>query len=300
MSYISRGNPYGFFEKQTFSPDGILDTFTLNYRPGQSGALLVVYGGAIQEPGTSYILIDGGRKIKFTFIPEAGQLLYVLYLGRELSIPTVSGNYPIHETAIGDGLNTHFTLPVTPAEAALMVYIDGILKGFGEHWTLVGNQVAFITPPLVGAKIDFYIHGVERLDVSTVDDGSITASKLNLFYLPFTPSIITFNGMNHTTPSFTVSKFLPLGNFVKLRLLFSTTFSDVPHNTVRFTLPTGYENDGSGLVSGSVTLSNSSTLETGILRWGSLNSIDIKRQNNIDYTVGDAWTFEIALDYDLG
>lgn len=299
MSYISKGNPYGLFEKQSLSPDGITDTFTLNYRPGQSGAILVSYQGVIQEPGTAYNLIDGGKKLKLSFIPLAGQLLYILYLGRELSVPSVSGNYPVHETAVGNGLNTTFTMPVTPVEAALMVYVNGTLKGFSTDWTLVGNQVVFLSPPPIGAKIDFYIHGVERLDLSTVPDASITASKLNLYYIPWTPSILTFNGMNRTSPNFQVSQFLPLGNFAKIRLMFSTTLTDVARNTVRFTLPDGYENDGSGLVAGNVTLSTSSVLETGILRWGGLNAIDIKRPNNIDFTIGQEWTFEIVMEYDL-
>lgn len=299
MSYISKGNPYGLFEKQTLAPDGMTDTFTLNYRPGQSGAILVIYSGVIQEPGSSYNLIDGGKKLKLSFIPLAGQLLYVLYLGRELSIPTVSGNYPVHEVAVGNGLNTAFTMPVTPVEAALMVYINGSLKSFGTDWTLVGNQVLFSTPPPVGSKIDFYIHGVERLDLSTVPDASLTAAKLNLYYIPWTPGILTFNGMNRSNPNFIVSQFLPLGNFAKIRLMFSTTLTDVARNTVRFTLPDGYENDGSGLVAGSVTLSTGSVLETGILRWGGLNAIDIKRPNSIDFTIGQEWTFEIVMEYDL-
>lgn len=299
MSYLSRGSAYGLFEKQTLTPDGVKDTFTLNYRPGQSSALLVIYAGVIQEPGSSYNLIQGGRKIKFSFVPDAGEILYVIYLGRELSIPAVAGNYPVHETAVGDGLNTTFTLTVTPVEPALMVYVDGLLKNHSIDWNLNANQVVFVSPPAVGAKIDFYIHGVERTDLITVDDASVTASKLNLNYIPYSPGIITFSGMNRTDPQFSVAKYMPLGNFVKIRILFTTTFGDTPHNTVRFTLPLGYENDGSGLVAGNVTMSTANALETGVLRWGGLNSIDIKRVNGVDFTVGEEWTFEIVMEYDL-
>lgn len=299
MSYLSRGTSYGLFEKQTLSPDGVKDTFNLNYRPGQNGAILVVYSGVIQEPGTSYNLIDGGRKIVFSSPPEGSETLYILYLGRELSVPTVAGNYPVHETAIGDGINAEFTLPVTPAEPALMVYANGILKNHAIDWTLSGNQVVFSVAPEENTKLDFYIHGVERSDLVTVDNASITPSKLNLPYIPYTPAIVTFNGMSRSTPTFTVSKFMPLGNHVKLRMLFSTTFGDTPHNTVRFTLPDGYENDGTGLVAGTVTLSTGEFFELGILRWGGLNSIDIKRPQGAYFTVGDEWTFEIVMEYDL-
>lgn len=299
MSYLSRGTAYGLFEKQVLTPDSVKDTFTLNYRPGQSSAILVIYAGVIQEPGISYNLAEGGRKIKFAFVPEVEQTLYVLYLGRELSIPAVAGNYPVHETAIGDNINASFTLSVTPVEPALMVYVNGTLKHHSTDWTLNANQVVFSVPPAVGAKIDFYIHGVERTDLITVDDASVTASKLNLSYVPYIPSIITFNGMNRTDPQFSVAKYMPLGNFVRLRILFTTTFGDTPDNTVRFTLPVGYENDGSGLVAGTVTISTANALETGVLRWGGLNSIDIKRANGVDFTVGEEWTFEIVMDYDL-
>lgn len=298
MSYISRGMSYGFFEKQVISLDGVQDTFTLNYRPGQSGALLVVYSGTIQEPGTSYNLIEGGKKIRFSFVPEADQTLYVLYLGRELTVPAVAGNFPVHETGTGDGQNKAFTLPVTPAEPALMVYVDGILKRHDADWVLVGNQVVFSEAPGDGTKLDFYVHGVERTDLTTVDDASVTAQKLNLNYVSYSPAIQTFNGMSRLTPTFAVSKYMPLGNYVKLRLRFTTTFGDTADNKVRVALPQGFPN-ATDLVAGSVTLSTPLTKELGILTSSSANAIDILRQSASNFTTGEPWTFEVVLEYDL-
>jgi hypothetical protein len=299
VSYISKGTSYGLFEKQAITPDGVKDTFALNYKPGQSGAILVVYSGVIQEPVRSYNLIDGGKKIRFSFVPDAGETLYVLYLGRELSVPSAIGNYPVHESAIGDDINTSFTLPVTPAEPALMVYVDGVLKHHGTDWSLNGNQVIFTDTPVVGAKIDFYVHGVERTDLVTVDNASVTAEKLNLTYVPYSPAIVTFNGMSRLDPQFVVSKYMPLGNYAKIRLLFKTTFGDTPDNRVRFTLPSGFNNDGTGLVAGTVTISTESTVELGILKWGGVNSIDIRKASGANFAVGEEYTFEIVMDYDL-
>lgn len=302
MSYISKGNSYGLFEKQVLIPDGITDTFNLSFRPGQSGAILVVYAGTIQEPGRSYNLVNGGRQIRFSFIPDGGDQLYVLYLGRELAVPSVVGNYPVHITKIGDGLNAEFSLSVsfTPVEPAMMVFKNGTLQHFPTDWTLDssdGTKIVFATVPALGDKLDIYIHGVERTDLLTVDDASITAQKLNLVYTPYTPNILTFNGMSLSSPDIAVARYLPFGKYCKVRLLFSATFGDSPSNRVRFTLP--IENDGSGLVAGTVTLSTASTLEHGVLRWGGLNEIDIKRINGVDFTVGEEWTFEIVLEYDI-
>jgi hypothetical protein len=302
MSYISKGNSYGLFEKQTITPDGTTDTFNLSFRPGQSGAILVVYAGTIQEPGRSYNLVNGGRQIKFSFVPDAGDQLYVLYLGRELAIPAVVGNYPVHITKVGDGINSAFSLLVnfTPVEPAIMVFKNGTLQHHPADWTLDttdGVKIAFSSVPASGDKLDIYIHGVERTDLLTVDDASITAQKLNLAYTLYTPNISTFNGMSLSSPEISVSRYLTFGKYCKVRLLFSATFGDTASNTVRFTLP--LENDGSGLVAGTATLSTSTTLEHGVLRWGGLNEVDIKRINGVDFTVGEEWTFEIVLEYDL-
>lgn len=299
MSFVVRGNAYGLFEKQVLAPDGVLDTFDLNYRPGQAGAILVVYQGVIQEPAGSYNLINGGAQINFSFVPDSGSNLFITYLGRELSVPAVIGNFPVHTTAIGDNLNTVFTLPVTPVEPALMVHVNGILQHNGSEWTLTGNQVTFTVAPALNDKIDFYIHGVERTDLLTVDDASITSAKLNLNYVPYTPAILTFGGMSRSSPVFAVNKFMPMGDYYRLRLMFSCTFGGTANDTIRFTLPPGFDNDGTGLAAGSCNISTATILETGVLRWAAVDSFDIKRPEGVNFTLGDEWTFEISMDVDL-
>jgi hypothetical protein len=309
MSYIANGRSYGMFEKQALSPlDDVTDTYTLNYRPGQSGAILVVLNGVVQEPGNSYNLIEGGRKIKFASPPAAspGTTLYVLYMGRELSIPTVAGNFPYHLQAVALNNEAVYTLapdlPITPVEAALLVFADGLLQSPGHHYDLVGKDVIFRTPPADGTRLEFYLTGIERTETLTVDDGTITPQKLNLGYLPLpAPGVHTFNGMAHSAiaPSdFVVCKYMKIGKAIRIRLMFTVTFGGTPDSILRITLPPGFENDGTGLLTGSVTLSTPSVEETGIIRWGALNSFDIKRQGGVDYVLGTPWTVEVAFEFE--
>lgn len=303
MSFATSGNPYGQFEKQTLTPDNVTDTFLLNYRPGSSGALLVVYGGVVQEPGSSYSIIDGGQRIRFSFVPVAGELLYILFLGRELSVPSISGNYPIHDIATGDGVLRTFTLSAIPAEAALMVYLDGSLQLFSEDWTLSGNKVTFVTAPPANARLDFYIHGVEILETPAMPDSSVDVSKLKLNYLSYATTgfgVLTFNGMRIANNSLSIStaKYVKIGNLIKLRVKFSATFTDTPDKTVRFTLPSTITS-GPDFVSGSAVLSTSSSVELGILRWGAVNAIDVVRANGVEYEIGKEWTFEIVFEYEV-
>lgn len=83
--YIGTAPAYGVLTKQSLTPNGSTTTFTLNYKAPGVEALLVVYGGVVQVPGTDYTLASGGTQIVFTVAPPGGFTLYVLYLGRELS-----------------------------------------------------------------------------------------------------------------------------------------------------------------------------------------------------------------------
>lgn len=295
MSYIVKGVPFGNFSTQSLVPDGVTDTFNLNFRPGMSSQLVVVWNGVIQEPKISYNLISGGRKIRFTFVPDAGTSLFLLYLGREISVPVVAGNYPLHMTVMGDGINAVFTLPVSPVDAALQVFKNGILQFHLTQWNLSGNQVTFVNTPAIGDRVDFYIHGVERTDLFSVDDNSITSAKLNLVYLPYSPIIQTFNGMDRSAPVVSVAKYLSIGKVVQLRLLFTTTLSGTPNDSIRVSLP--IDNDGTTLVAGSVKAYTSTIKEVGLLEWSGLNSMDIKRQESLDFTL-DTWTFEVVTEYE--
>ena len=83
MAYIGRGLEYGEFIKQTITTgNGSLTAFTLDYAASQN-SLLVVYGNVIQEPGVGYTTT--GTTITFTSAPASSVVLYIIYLGRELT-----------------------------------------------------------------------------------------------------------------------------------------------------------------------------------------------------------------------
>lgn len=183
--YIGKDQPYGIFEKQVLGPfNGIAQEFILLYRVAQSTSILTVRNGIIQEPNVDYTLNDGGRNILFSFIPNIGDEIFLIYLGRELAVAQNPGNIPYRFRATGNGAATTFVLfgatdPAIP-EQALIVFDNGVEQKFGIDFTLdlTGKQVIFTTPPAPGNILDFYVHGVERTDLVTVDDYAITSRKL--------------------------------------------------------------------------------------------------------------------------
>lgn len=164
MSYASKGSPYGLFEKQSFTPNGVIDTFTLNYRPGKAEALLVVYNGNLQEPGNAYALIDSGKKLKFNFVPQLNKSLYVVYLGRELLVSSGPNNaLPINvsrcnETPTGniDGINTVFSTAAPFVPGTTRVYLNGLrlTLGVSKSYRETGpDQITLNVAPQTGDEI---------------------------------------------------------------------------------------------------------------------------------------------------
>ena len=83
MAYIGRGLEYGEFIKQSITTgNGSLTAFALDFAASQN-SLLVVYGNVIQEPGVGYTTT--GTTITFTSAPASSVVLYIIYLGRELT-----------------------------------------------------------------------------------------------------------------------------------------------------------------------------------------------------------------------
>jgi len=181
--YIGSNAPYGFFEKQVLALTGATSEYQLLYGVGSPSGILVIYNDVIQEANLDYSLTNGGKSILFAFVPLVTDRIWILFLGRELAIATVAGAQPYRAYAQGNGATTVFTLPVGPVvEQALIIFIDGIHQRYIEHWNIDGSgyNITFVTPPTNGADIDFYIHGIERTDLVTVDDHSIDGSKLQI------------------------------------------------------------------------------------------------------------------------
>ena len=85
MAYIGRGIELGQHIKQTITVTGSPNTTTVYAMDlnASQNSLLVVYGNVIQEPGVGYTTT--GTTITFTSAPASSVVLYIIYLGRELT-----------------------------------------------------------------------------------------------------------------------------------------------------------------------------------------------------------------------
>lgn len=306
--YLGRDVTYGLFEKQILTPDGVSNEFLLSYQVGSVGSLLVSYSGVIQEPGEDFSISDGGTKIVFDFVPQVGFPLWLTYMGKEMQVPSVAGNYPQLVQFVAGGTTVDFILPVSPLTVAgIIVFKDGIQQRATDEFTLLGDTVTFLVAPANGAKLDFYILGIERTDLSTVDplsitndkiaNYSVTSEKMNLLYDSYSLVLNTFGGMIIDSQTIHESSFVDTGQCIKLRVHFTVTLSGSQDNKIRFNIP--LPNNGSTNVSGSVTLSSATSLENGIIRWGGANVFDVHRQFGSLYDADPTeWTVEVNMEYE--
>ena len=182
MAYIGRDPVYGVFEKQVLTPDSSTTTFVLTYAVGSANSLLVVYSGVVQNPGVAYSISGGGAYITFSEAPATSADLYIIYLGKQVTVPRTAGQETTKQAFSGDGTTTSFTLtdpPVVPA--GVMVFVDGVLQreGSGNNFQSTGSTIIFSAAPESGCEIDVYTLVKEKVSIDTVADGSITLAKLN-------------------------------------------------------------------------------------------------------------------------
>jgi len=92
MAYIGRDIQYGVLDKQTLTgANGVKTEWTdLMHGVGSSSSLIVSVGGVVQEPDVAYTA--SGNVLTFTEAPETGDTVYVVYLGKELSVATFADN----------------------------------------------------------------------------------------------------------------------------------------------------------------------------------------------------------------
>jgi hypothetical protein len=179
MAYIGRDTTYGLFETQTLTPDSSTVTFTLTYAVGSAGSILVVYGGVVQQPNTAYSISGGGTSITFSEAPVTDTTLYIVYMGKQLSVARTAGQETTTESFTGDGTETSFTLTDPPIiESGVMVFVDGILQKLNTNFSVSGANIIFNDAPDNNAEIDVYTLVKEKVSLDTVADGAITRAKL--------------------------------------------------------------------------------------------------------------------------
>ena len=349
--YIGRGHQYGVFEKQvlTNDTDGVKTTFDLYTGVPSATGILVVYQGTLLEPNQDYNIVQGGvsgSRLALNFTPPdldsgAGDSFYVIFLGRELQTASPVNNYPIYNNFVNNPQTDTFTITFPPPmqsyplnDQGLIVYLDGNIQRLGEHWNLTtvstyNDSIQFVSTPALNAKIDVYVHSVERSDISTPDfsgvwrdhlqNGSVWPEKLYMIYTDykngrpfpnettnyFKNNIQTFGGMNIVVDQVYEAEYMDVGTVIKLACNFDCTLSGTPDNKIRIPLPIDdtiiKSIKGTTNLAGTVILSTSTGMELGIPRWGGDNAIDIYRNLAVNYSL-ESWSVQLQLEYktDLG
>lgn len=308
---IGNTSVLGVFETQTIVSNDVDNEFPLLYSVGSAASLDVIYDGQFLQPNVDFSLGNSGTSIVFGFVPSSAVTLFIKYGGRELLVPSNPGARPLRDHFVGDNVTVTFALsPVQPLfEEALIVFIDGVQQRFTEHWTLDSNtnEITFLTAPATSADIDVHILGLERNDLVSVDpgtittdkiaDGAVTNSKLNITLSPYNINglggLVTFGGMSIDTSDIQEAEYADCGEIVRVRILFTATFSGSPDNKIRVPMPIPIDSVN---VAGSVNLITASSLEMGIIRWGGAQSIDIYRNLGVNFSL-EEWTAEIVLEY---
>lgn len=312
FGYIGRSNVLGIFQKQVLVPNGTTTDFLLDFQVASSNSILVVYGGVVQEPGpgNAYAVAQGGKRIQFSFVPQTGVPLYIVYLGRELAVPRTVGNEPVVQQFTATASQTVHNVgadgPVD--EASIMVFVDNqMLRPFIEYTVVNNVDVTFTTPFSGGEEVDIYFHGKERTEfdslqndvvtTNAIADLAVTNEKINLTWkTDWTPVIQTFDGMLINNLTIHHAKYIVQGKKVDFDLRFTCEFTTALSNRVRFSLPVDNNGDISAGLYGS--LSTTTVIEQPVGVWGGVDEFDIYRNTGVDYTLSEEWDIKVKGTYE--
>ena len=99
-SYIGKSPQYGYFNKQILSAP-INASVTLDRAAADTRQLIVVVGGVIQEPETSYSINAAGTTLTFTETPDTSSTGWIIWLGQLTTSPRVMPGSITAQTALG-------------------------------------------------------------------------------------------------------------------------------------------------------------------------------------------------------
>ena len=202
MSYIgnqSENQVSPAYMRETLSPDGSATYFDLIHDvPGyQAENLLVTVNNVIQEPASSYTILNDGnnrpRRLNFGVALASTDTLYVIHRGAGELYHTPPSN-SVGTSALQDNLRsgnvdsftataaqTAFTLSEIPLNAeSINVYVNGIYQKPTTNYTVTGSSTTLTLSSgvLVNDEVDVH-HNTLRTTITQVPDGSITSSKLD-------------------------------------------------------------------------------------------------------------------------
>lgn len=334
--YLGNNAPYGIYEKQALDIASGVTKYSLSYRVGYSTSILVIWDLAgtsrVLLSDVDYFLVDGGSAIQLTFDPvittdSYEEKLHVIYLGKELAVPVPAEKSPILVQASNQTSDVIFvTSQVVLDSNGLLVLKNGTQLRFNTDFELQGDHsIKLLTGAASSSDaFDFYVFsGLARLQTTSIVDHSVTAEKIsdravssNKLNLNYTGYDLLVNADGDSigqlgsliASDITVGEALYMeqgdtsnvdGAPVRIRVKFQATLSGAPDNKVRFILPTGLTNI-STVIGGTVVISNDKTVESGILRWASSNSVDIYRPSGTNFELSSTagyYTFEASFEY---
>ena len=195
MAYIGRDIQYGTFTtKQTLTADSSTTVFTLTQSVADANNLLVSIGGVIQEANTVYTA--SGTVLTFTTAPVTGDLVWVVYLGKETTSASASRDSITYQTGVGDDTTTPFALSSSVStSSSIILTLNGVEQVPGTDFTASGTVLTFTTAPSASDAILIYYIASLATPVTTPADASVTTAKLSS---GFSGTLPAWNGGNLT------------------------------------------------------------------------------------------------------
>ena len=197
MAYIGRDIQYGTLDKQSFTANSSTTVFTLNTTVKDAKSLLVSVGGVIQEPDVAYTA--SGTTLTFSEAPVTGNIVYVIYLGKEL-IAGATRESITYQSGTGNNTTTPVTLSAAANNAqSIMVMLNGVTQTPETDYTVNGTTLTFNEAVPNGVAILVY-HLANQAQAFTVNDASVTnAHIVSLDASKLTGSLPGSMGVNTTT-----------------------------------------------------------------------------------------------------
>ena len=169
--YIGRDNPYGLFERQALDPNGSDKQFLLEYKVGDTTSILVVSNGAVLQPDVDYSLDNAGTSIVFKNDPPIGSL-YVLYLGRELSVSSTG-------IAGGDLSSLDDVSITSPEQNQILKYNGGSWVNASAPNTFSGNYNDLTNKPtLLLESLDARVDVLEQTSATSIFNNDLVVNGI--------------------------------------------------------------------------------------------------------------------------
>jgi len=175
MGYIGRDNSVSTFTKQSITADGGT-SFTLNQGVGDSSSILVSIGGIVQQPDVAYTA--SGTALTFTSAPTNAYPIWVVYLGKELTVSNETNCDAVDTQAgVGNGSATPITLDNSVSSVNdIIVTLNGIAQKPSTDYTVSGTTLTFTTAPSSAMNILVYYLSLSGA-VNTPANGSVSTAS---------------------------------------------------------------------------------------------------------------------------